>query len=80
LNRLEHVAGLGDAGPVDLLFRLAFDDFGRASAILPATLKVLAHALRFIFFQRTGVCFLLGHADVRQGIQDCPTLHFQFAC
>jgi hypothetical protein len=80
LNRLEHVAGLRDARPVDLLLGLVVDNSGRASAILPATLKVLAHALSFIFFQRAGVGFLLGHADVGQGVQDRPALHFQFAC
>jgi hypothetical protein len=80
LNCLEHVAGLRNARPVNLLLGLAVDDPRRAGAIFPATLKVLAHALSFIFFQRAGVCFLLGHADVRQGIQDCPALHFQFAC
>jgi hypothetical protein len=80
LNCLEHVAGLRNARPVDLLLGLAVDDLCRAGAIFSTTLKVLAHALSFIFFQRAGVCFLLGHADVRQGIQDCPALHFQFAC
>jgi hypothetical protein len=80
LNCLEHVARLGDARPVDLLLGLVVDDPGQTSAILPTTLKVLAHALSFIFFQRAGVCFLLGHADVRQGVQDRPALHFQFAC
>jgi hypothetical protein len=80
LNRLEHVARLRDARPVDLLLGLAVDDLGRASAVLSTSLKVLAHALSFIFFQRAGVRFLLGHADVRQGVQDRPALHFQFAC
>jgi hypothetical protein len=80
LNCLEHVAGLRNARPVDLLLGLVVDGPRRAGAILPTTLKVLAHPLRLIFFQRAGVCFLLGHADVRQGIQDRPALHFQFAC
>jgi hypothetical protein len=80
LNCLEHVAGLRNARPVNLLLGLVVDNLRRASAIFPTTLKVLAYALSFIFFQRAGVCFLLGHADVRQGIQDCPALHFQFAC
>jgi hypothetical protein len=53
LDCLEHVAGLRNARPVDLLLGLAVDDLGRAGAIFPTTLKVLANALRFIFFQRT---------------------------
>jgi hypothetical protein len=80
LNRLEHVARLRNSRPVDLLLRFAVYCLRRPGTVLPTPLKVLAHPLSFIFFERTGVCFLLGHADVRQGIQDRPALHFQFAC
>jgi hypothetical protein len=80
LDRLEHIARLRNSRPVDLLLRLAFSCLRRPGAVFPTPLKVLAHPLSFIFFERAGVCFLLGHADVRQGIQDRPALHFQFAC
>jgi len=62
------------------LLRLAVHDLRRTGAILPGTLKVLAHPLGFVFFQRAGVRFLFGHADVRQGIKDRPAFHFQLAC
>jgi hypothetical protein len=80
LNCLEHVARLRNSRPVDLLLRLAVCGLRRPGAVLPTALKVLAHPLSFIFFERAGVCFFLGHADMRQGIQDRPALHFQFAC
>jgi hypothetical protein len=80
LNRLEHVARFRNSRPVDLLLGLAVGGPSRTGAVLPGALKVLAHPLRFIFFERAGVRLLLGHADVRQGIQDRPALHFQFAC
>jgi hypothetical protein len=54
--------------------------FGRPSAVFAASLKVLPHPFIFNFFERTGVGLLLGHADVRQGIQDRPALDFQLAC
>jgi hypothetical protein len=80
LNCLEHIAGLGHARPVDLLLRLAGVYPSRPSAVLAATLKVLAHPFCFIFFERAGVGFFLGHADVGQGVKDRPALHFQLAC
>jgi len=80
LNCLEHIAGLGHARPVDLLLRLAGVHPSRPSAVLAATLKVLAHPFCFIFFERAGVGLLLGHADVGQGVKDRPALHFQLAC
>jgi hypothetical protein len=80
LNCLEHVARFRNARPVDLLLGLAALCSGCTGAVLPGALKVLAHPLCFIFFERAGVRLLLDHADVRQGIQDRPALHFQFAC
>jgi hypothetical protein len=79
LNCLQHVAGLGYARPIDLLLWLALYLRG-AGAILSATVKVLAYPFCFIAFQRTGVCFLFGHTNVRQGVKDRPALHFQLAC
>jgi hypothetical protein len=80
LNCLEHIARLGYARPVDLLLRLGGVYPSRPSAVLAATLKVLAHPFCFIFFERAGVRLLLGHADVRQGVKDRPAFHFQLAC
>jgi hypothetical protein len=80
LNCLEHIARFGHARPVDLLLRLAAFCPRRPSAVLAATLEVLAHPFCFIFFERAGMRLLLGHADVRQGIKDRPALHFQLAC
>ena len=80
LDCLEHITRLRNSRPVDFLLRLTAVRPGRTGAILPVTLKVLAHPFCFIFFQRTGVGLLLGHADVCQGIEDRPALHFQLAC
>src|SRR5258708_37722890 len=59
LNCLEHVARLRNSRPVDLLLRLAVCGLRRPGAVLPTALKVLAHPLSFIFFERAGVCFFL---------------------
>jgi hypothetical protein len=80
LNSLEHVAWFGNSRPVDLLLRLAVHDLRRSGAILPSTVKVLAHPLGFVFFQRAGMGFLFRHADVCQGVKDRPAFHFQLAC
>jgi hypothetical protein len=80
LDCLEHVARLRYARPVDLLLGLAALCPDRPGAVLPATLKVLAHPLCFIFFKRAGVCLLFDHTDVRQGVKDRPALYFEFAC
>jgi hypothetical protein len=80
LNGLQNVAGLGNTRPVDLLLGFAALRAGRRGAVSAATLEISAHTLGFVFFERAGMRLLLGHADVRQGIQDCPALYFQFAC
>jgi hypothetical protein len=80
LNCFEHVAWLGYSRPVDLLLRLATLCLGRPGTVFPGALKVLAYPLGFIFFERAGVGFFLGHANVRQGVKDRPALYFQFAC
>jgi hypothetical protein len=53
---------------------------GRTGAVSSGALKVLAHPLCFVFFERAGVRLFLGHADGRQGVKDRPALYFQFAC
>jgi hypothetical protein len=80
LDGLEDVAGFGHPRPVNLLLRLAAFGLRGPGAVLAGTVKVLTHPLSFVLFQRAGVCFLFGHADVRQGIKDRPALHFQLAC
>jgi len=81
LNGLKHVAWFGNPGPVNLLFRLAVCSLRRAGSVPAAgTLEVLAHPLGFVFFERAGVCLLLGHADSGQGVKDRPALYFQLAC
>jgi hypothetical protein len=80
LNGLEHVARLRDARPVNLLLGLADLSPLCSSAIFPGALKVLAHALGFVFLERAGVRFLFGHTNGRQGVKDRPAFHFQFAC
>ena len=81
LNGLEHVAGLRNPRPIDLLFWLIVCSLRSPGTVSAAgTLEVLAHTLGFIFFERTGVRLLLGHADSRQGVKDGPALNFQLAC
>jgi len=38
------------------------------------------HFFGFMFFQRTGVSFLLGYSDFRKHIENGFTLNFQFSC
>jgi hypothetical protein len=81
LNGLKHVAWLGDPRPVNLLFRLVVYSLRRPGTVPAAgSLEVLAHTLGFVFFERTGVRLLLGHADSRQRVKDGPALDFQLAC
>jgi hypothetical protein len=81
LNSLKHVAWLRNPGPVNLLFRLVVCSLRRPGTVPAAgTLEVLAHPLGFVFFERTGVRLLLGHADSGQGVKDRPALYFQLAC
>ncbi len=81
LDCLEHIAGFRYARPVDLLLRLAAFYLGGPGTVFPATtLKVLAHPLGFVFFERAGVRLLLGHADGRQGVKDRPALNFKLTC
>jgi hypothetical protein len=78
LDRLEHVARLGDSRPVDLLLRLAVYLRG-SGAVLPAPLKMLTYPLCFIAFQGAGVCLFLSHTNGRQGVKDRPALYFELA-
>jgi hypothetical protein len=79
LDCLEHITRLRDSRPVDLLLRLAIYP-SRASAVLPATLKVLTYPFCFIAFQRAGVCLLFSHTYGCQGVKDSPALNFELAC
>lgn len=44
---------------------------------IAAALKMDANLLGFIFFERTGVCLLLGDTDFFQHIEDRFTFNFQ---
>ena len=79
LDRLEHIARLGDSRPVDLLLGLALY-LSRAGAVLTAPLKVLTYPFCFIAFQRAGVCLLFSHTYGCQGVKDRPALYFELAC
>jgi hypothetical protein len=81
LNGLKHVAGLRNPRPINLLFRLVVYSLRRPGTVPAAgTLEMLAYPLGFVFFERAGVRFLLGHADSRQSVKDRPALYFQLAC
>jgi hypothetical protein len=40
--------------------------------------EMSAHLLRFVLFDRTGVCLLLGHSDFDQDVKNRLALDFQF--
>ena len=80
LNGLEHVAGLRNPRPIDLLFWLIVCSLRSPGTVSAAgTLEVLAHTLGFIFFERTGVRLLLGHPHQRKRIQNSFALDFQLS-
>lgn len=70
LNRLEDIAGLGDARPVDLGLWLTFHFVRTGRHTASAALKVDAHAFRFVCLKRTGVGLLLRNAYFRQNVQN----------
>jgi hypothetical protein len=80
LDCFEHIAGLGDPRPIDLLLRLALYLRCAGAVFAAAAVKVLADPLCFVAFQRARVCLLFSHTDVRQGVKDRPALYFQLAC
>jgi hypothetical protein len=45
-----------------------------------STLKMRANLFRFVFFQRTGMSFAGGQAELRQYVKNLPALDFHLAC
>jgi hypothetical protein len=76
---LQHIAGLGNFGEIDLGFRRSFDARGAGQSGL-AALELNAHTLGLIFFKRTGVRLLLGNTDNLENIKNRFALDFQLAC
>jgi len=83
LDRLQHIAGLGNVGEIE--FRL---DLIRARPRLArlfrrrsiaVRVEVLPHLLGFVRFDGTGVGFFLADADGRQEIEDFLALDFQLS-
>jgi hypothetical protein len=70
LNRLQNIAWLRDARPVNLGLRLALHLVSTRGRTSPPTLKVDANAFRFVFLKRTGVGLLLRNAYFRQNVQN----------
>jgi len=44
------------------------------------TAEVGSHLLRFVVFQRTGMCLFFSHSDLRQHVENGFALDFQFSC
>ena len=79
LDCLQHIAGLGDARPVDLLWAATLTPAG-AAAIAAAALKMGAHSLRFVTLKRAGMRLRLGHSHFTKNVQNRPTLDFKLSC
>ena len=82
-DRLQYIAGLGDVRQVDLGLELILRRRSRARAAGSAGLvlgKVFLYALGFVFFDRTGVRFLFGYADLNKNVEDRLALDLKFSC
>ena len=77
-DSLEHVAGFGDVRKV--YFGLGRSIGPRGGCAGFAALKVGAHTLSLIFFQRTGVGLLLSNTYSFENIKNGSALDFQFTC
>jgi hypothetical protein len=82
VNRLEHIAGFGDLGKINLgldLFggRLVTRSFCRLGGTFGLALKVAAHLLRDFRVNRAGVALLVVNADGRQEVKQRFALYFQ---
>lgn len=81
-QRFEHIAGFRDLRQIDLRLEFVLL-WGAAPArrfLGPMLLDVLAHQDRFKIFNRTGMRLLLGHAHLRQCIENGLALYFQLSC
>jgi len=78
----QDVAGTGDMREVDLGldFGLAMSRVGRlvsGGGLAAVGAKTLADQVGFVFFERTGMRFLLGNAHFRQNVKNFLALDFQ---
>jgi hypothetical protein len=78
LHGLEHVAGLGDPGPVDFWPRFFLLWRGGRSASTAAALDYGTHSFCLIRLNGAGVGLFLGDTDFLQRIQNRSALDFQF--
>jgi hypothetical protein len=81
-ERFEYVAGFRDLRQIDLRLELVLL-WGAAPTrrfLGPMFLDVLAHQDRFKIFNRAGMRLLLGHAHLRQCIENGLALYFQLSC
>jgi len=78
---LENISGLGDVRQVDLGLDFVSFSAGCTRGLCRGCLgpEVSPHLLRFMFFQRTGVRFLLGNSDLCKHIENGLALDFQFS-
>jgi hypothetical protein len=84
LNRAQHIARSRDMRQIDLGLEFLFDmtrrarrGFRRRRSPLAVGPEILAHKLGLVLFQRTGVRFVLGHADRREHVKNRLALDFQ---
>ena len=79
---LQHVAGLRNLREIDLRLEFVFVRSGAPARRFfgSVLVDILPHQHRFMVFNRAGVCLLLGHANLRQRIEDRLALHFQLSC
>jgi hypothetical protein len=80
LDRLQHVAGLRNPRPVDLLRHGAFRLGGRAAIPAAPPLEVCAHTLCFVRLERAGVRLRIGHSDFLQHVQNGFALDLELSC
>jgi hypothetical protein len=79
----EHVAGLGDMREVNFGRNTLRSTRRRAAPLARrpgAALKMRAHFLCLVVFQRTGMRFTAGQAELRQYVENLPALDFHLAC
>jgi len=80
-DRLQHIARLGDVREIDLRLELVAPGRwtrGTGGCAL-ALLEIFLHALGFVFFDRAGVRFLFGDADLGENFEDLSALDLEFS-
>ena len=83
-NGIENIARPGNVGKIDLGLDFIGGRSPRTRRLagcvrFPSRAEVCAHLRRFVLFQRTGMCFLLGDADFFQHIENRFALDFQLS-